>query len=119
MIDKSVFGAGVSVSVAKLLPGVGSVCPDPAVTVAVFARSPVAAALTVPLTVMVTKLPLPALILTPVNDTVLPPGLTLVPQTAVPLATQLVVTPVIAAGTVSATLAPMAFVGPALPTTMA
>jgi hypothetical protein len=47
-------GATVSVSVAELFPGVGSVTPAGTETVAVLARVPVAAALTVPLTVKVT-----------------------------------------------------------------
>ena len=115
-MPRFVTNAGVSVSVAESLPGVGSVCPAPAVTVAVFTRLPVAAGLTVPLIVMVRKLPAPALMFTPVNDTALPAD-ALVPQLAVPLATQFAVTPVIFAGTVSATLAPVAFPGPALLTT--
>ena len=41
MIDKSADGAGVSVSVAVLLPGVGSVVPLGTLTVAVFTRLPV------------------------------------------------------------------------------
>ncbi len=44
-------GTTVSVSVALLLPGVGSVAPPGAVTVAVFERLPVAAALIVAETV--------------------------------------------------------------------
>ena len=41
-----------------------------------------------------------------------------VPQLAVPLATQLMVVPVIDAGIASATFAPMAFEGPAFETTI-
>ena len=85
---------------------------------AVLTRLPMAPALTVPFTVMVTKLVEPLLMPMPVKDTALPFEV-LVPQLAVPEATQLALTPVIAAGTVSATLAPTAFEGPLLPTTMA
>ena len=116
-MPRFVCGAGVSVSVAELLPGVGSVCPPPAVTVAVFTRSPVALGLTVPLTVMVRKLPAPVLMFTPVKDTALPTE-ALAPQLAVPVATQFAVTPVMFAGTASATLAPVAFDGPVLLTTI-
>ena len=49
--ERSAEAAIVSLSVAELLPGVGSVTPAGAVTVAVFERVPEAAADTVPLTV--------------------------------------------------------------------
>ena len=44
VIDRSALAPSVSVSVAELLPGVGSVTPAGAVTVAVFDSVPVAAA---------------------------------------------------------------------------
>src|SRR6185369_17716884 len=98
----------VSESVAELLPGVGSVTPAGAVTVAVFVRVPVAAALMLADTVYVTlppdgrftvvslMLPLPLAVQVP------PPAPTQV-QVAVRLA-----------GKVSATVTPLAFEGPAL-----
>ena len=57
MIDRSAVGVNVSVSVAELFAGVGSVVPEGGVTVAVLTRVPVAAALTVPVTVNVTEPP--------------------------------------------------------------
>lgn len=45
MIERSAVGERVSVSVALLFAGVGSVIPAPAVTVAVFVKDPVADAL--------------------------------------------------------------------------
>ena len=51
VIERSAVGLRVSVSVAVLLPGVGSVMPPGAVTVAVLARVPVAVAETVAFTV--------------------------------------------------------------------
>ena len=51
VIDRSAVGLRVSVSVAELLPGVGSVTPPGAVTVAVFASVPVAVAESVAVTV--------------------------------------------------------------------
>jgi hypothetical protein len=51
VIERSAVGLSVSVSVAELLPGVGSVTPPGAVTVAVFERVPVAVAETVAVTV--------------------------------------------------------------------
>ena len=50
-IDRSAVGVKVSVSVAELLPGVGSVYPDGTETLAVLAIEPVAEAETVPVTV--------------------------------------------------------------------
>ena len=44
VIDRSALAASVSLSVAELLPGVGSVTPPGAVTVAVLLKLPVAAA---------------------------------------------------------------------------
>ena len=51
VIERSAVGLRVSVSVAELLPGVGSVMPPGAVTVAVLTRVPVAVAETVAVTV--------------------------------------------------------------------
>src|SRR5262245_28180732 len=51
VIARSACGVSVSVSVAELLPGVGSVTPAGAATVAVFDRVPVAAPLIDALTV--------------------------------------------------------------------
>ncbi len=51
VIVRSAVGLSVSVSVALLLPGVGSVTPAGAVTVAVLASVPVAVAETVAVTV--------------------------------------------------------------------
>ena len=42
VIDRSAAASGVSVSVAELLPGVGSVTPAGTLTVAVLTRLPVA-----------------------------------------------------------------------------
>ena len=53
MIARSAIGFAVSVSVALLLPGVGSVVPAGTVTVAVLTRLPVALADTVPVSVNV------------------------------------------------------------------
>ena len=53
MIDRSATRASVSVSVAELLPGVGSVVPIGTVTVAEFTSVPVAVEATVPVTVKV------------------------------------------------------------------
>src|SRR5438128_520189 len=114
---RSVSGFGVSVSVAVLLPGVGSVWPAPTVTVAVLTRLPIVAALIVPLTVMVSEFAAPAAMLTLVNERALPAE-PFVPQLAEPLATQVIVVPVIDAGIVSATETPVAFDGPLLLTTI-
>jgi len=53
VIDKSAVGTSVSVSVAVLLPGVGSVVPPGRATLAVFANDPVAPAEIVPVSVNV------------------------------------------------------------------
>src|SRR5262245_6940773 len=112
---RSAWGVSVSVSVALLLPGVGSVTPAGAVIVAVLTRVPVTAGLTWTVKVKVTvaltgrltvvaRAPLPAL-----GPATLPPPLLAV---AVQVA---LVTPV---GTESETLAPVTALGPALRTTM-
>ena len=74
-------------------------------------RSPVASGLTVPLTVSVIALPAPGATLAPVKLTALPEE-ALGPQLAMPVTTQVAVTPVIAGGTVSAMLKPFAADGP-------
>ena len=51
VIERSAWELSVSVSVAELFPGVGSVTPPGAATVAVFAIEPVAEAMTTPETV--------------------------------------------------------------------
>jgi hypothetical protein len=66
---------------------------------------------------MVRKFPAPAGILTPVKDKLLPAE-AFAPQVAVPLAAQLIVTPVIDAGITSTTPAPIAFEGPEFDTTI-
>src|SRR5438094_584566 len=55
---RSAVGVSVSVSVAVLLPGVGSVTPAGGATVTVIVRDPIAAATIVPLSVMLTLCPL-------------------------------------------------------------
>src|SRR5215471_8860408 len=96
-----------SVSVAELLPGVGSVTPAGAVTVAVLTRLPVAPALMVSVTVKVTEPPtgrLTVSLMAPVPDAApqVPP--------LVPAHVQLrAVTPV---GSGSATVAPVTALGP-------
>ncbi|HQP88359.1 MAG TPA: hypothetical protein PLL76_19085, partial [Thermoanaerobaculia bacterium] len=57
VIVRSAVGLSVSVSVALLLPGVESVTPAGAVTVAVLASVPVAVAETVAVTVYVAEAP--------------------------------------------------------------
>src|SRR5713101_5581264 len=61
VICRSATGAGVSVSVAELLPGVGSVVPAGDVTVAVLTRLPVAAESILAMTVKVAVPPTPRL----------------------------------------------------------
>jgi len=57
VICKSAVGVNASLSVAALLPGVGSVTPAGGVTVAVLTNVPVAQGLTAPVTTYVTVLP--------------------------------------------------------------
>src|SRR5215831_16611745 len=106
---------GVSVSVDVLLPGLLSVVPGGVVTVAVLVRLPVADDSTVPCTVKTTLLPAPAATLT-VAARLLPepeaPAVTAAP----PVVDEVQVTPVMFAGTVSATVAPTASLGPLLVT---
>ena len=117
VMERSVWALRVSVSVAVLLPGDGSTCPAPTMTVAELTRLPVLAEFTVPPTVTVKKLAAPAGRLMPVKSRLLPAD-AFVPQLAVPLATQLIVAPMMAAGMASVMLAPVAFAGPALETVM-
>src|SRR5437879_3358777 len=108
---------GVSVSVALLLVETGSVVPDGAVTVAVLTRSPVAEDRAVPLTVKMTELPAPAATLT-VALRLLPEPVAPLLTEAVPVVLDVQVTPVRVSGMESATLAPMASLGPLLVTVM-
>ena len=105
--DRSACGVSVSVSVAELLPGVGSVTPAAAVTVAVFESVPLALAEIVPVAVYVTEPPAGRLAV----SLILPePEAVHVPP---PAPTQVHVTPVIDAGNASAMMVPGASLGPA------
>src|SRR5204862_320052 len=104
---RSALAASVSLSVAELLPGVGSVTPAGAVTVEVLLRVPVAAAEIVQLAVYVTLPPegrLAESLMLPEPEAV---------QVPPPAPTQVQVQ-VSDAGKVSATVAPVALLGPAL-----
>ena len=108
VIERSADGLRVSVSVAVLLPGVGSVVPVGAAMVAVFAKVPVAEALTVAVSVYVAVAPsgrLMVSVMLPVPDAA---------QVAPGDGTQVQVAPVSVAGRVSVMVAPAAFDGPAL-----
>src|SRR3954465_1175718 len=108
---RSALRPSVSLSVAELLPGVGSVTPAGAVTVAVFESVPVAAAETEQLAVNVTLPPLGRLtlpLMLPEPDAV---------QVPPPAPTQVQVQ-VSEAGKVSATVAAVALLGPALEAVM-
>src|SRR5438046_2359577 len=107
----------VSVSVALLLAVLGSVVPDGAVTVAVLLRKPLAEDTTVPVTVKTTELPAPAAMVTVAARLLSEPVAPLL-TVALPLVLDVQVTPVRAAGMVSATVAPTASLGPALVTVM-
>src|SRR5437868_6669958 len=109
--------AGVSVSVAVLLPGVGSVVPAGGVTTAVLTRLPVAAAEAVPVTVKVTELPAPAAMFT-VAARLLPEPVAPAVTEAVPVVLEVQVTPVKVAGIVSAMVAPVTLLGPVFVTVM-
>src|SRR5258706_533398 len=106
-------GVMVSVSVALLLPGVGSVTPAGALTVAVFATLPVAPAPMLAMTVYVIVLPTGRLTV----SLILPLPLAVKPD-APPLATAVNVSLVTAAGRTSPTLAPVTLLGPLLVTTI-
>src|SRR5437764_216425 len=112
---RSATRAGVSVSVELLLPGLLSVVPGGAATVAVLTRSPVADDLAVPLTVKTTELPAPAAMLT-VAARLLPEPVAPAVTEALPVVLELQVTPVSPAGMLSAMVAPTALLGPVLVT---
>ena len=99
VIDRFAVGTNVSVSVAELLPGVGSVTPAGGATVAVLTRLPVADADTVPVTVNVTDAPTGRF-----TDALMLP-LPLAGHVPPPLPAHVHVTPLNAAGMVSATVA--------------
>lgn len=108
VIDRSAVGFKVSVSVAELFAGVGSVTPPGAATVAVLTRLPVADAEIVAETVNVAEPP------TGRSTEALMSPLPLAGQAAPLLAEHVQVTPVSAAGIVSATVAAVTADGPAL-----
>src|SRR3989442_135031 len=112
-MERSAVGVRVSVSVAELLPGVGSVAPPGAVTVAVFAREPVAIAATVALTVNVAIPPTGRLTVVPMSP--LPEAEPHEPPAEPP---QVQLTPVRVAGMVSVTVAPVTELGPAFEATL-
>ena len=103
----------LSVSVALLLPGTGSVVPTGGVTVAVFTNVPTAVDATLATTLKV-AVPLTARLTVVLRLPVPLAALQLEP----PVATQLQLALVMAAGKVSATVAPVTALGPALVTTM-
>lgn len=106
VIERSADAPSVSVSVAELLPGVGSVTPPGAVTVAVLLSVPLAAAEMVQLAVYVVLPPagrLIASLILPLPDAVQVP-----PPAPVQVHVQ-----VSDAGNVSATVDPGALLGPA------
>ena len=106
---RSAWAPSVSVSVAELLPGVGSVVPPGTAALAVFTSEPVAEAETVPDTTYVATAP-------EFSETVVEiefPEPDAAPHEPVPVVIEQVqVTPVTAAGTVSDTVAPATFDGP-------
>ena len=112
VIDRSAVGMSVSVSVAELLPGVGSVTPAGAATVAVLTRLPVADALIVAVTVNVAEAP------TGRSTVALMLPLPLAGQVAPPVAEHVHVVPVRAAGMMSATVAAVTAEGPVLVATI-
>lgn len=116
---KSTAKIGVSVSVAVLFAGKGSVKPaPPGITIlAVLTKFPVAPAFTVPFMVIVIRSPAPAFTDIPVKETLFPP-LPFVPQLAVPLDAQLTDVILITAGTASVTRKPDALFGPLFVTTI-
>jgi hypothetical protein len=120
-IARSAAGVIVVVTDAvSLLVSPTSVVPSGGATVAVFVNSPVLDA--VPLTVIVTLLPIPALTSTSASDIAFPVPVALVPgkvtsQFATPFARQVHDTPVMFAGTTSVIVAPRTLDGPAFVTT--
>ena len=112
VITRSAVGVRVSVSVAVLFAGVGSVTPAPTETVAVLANEPVAPGATVPLTVNV------AVALTGRSTVALMLPLPDAGHAAPPVVVQVHVAPVSATGNVSVTLDAGAADGPALEATI-
>jgi hypothetical protein len=113
VIDKSAAGPTESVSVALLSLGFGSITPAGTVTVAAFAKLPVALGTTVPVTVKVTPPPagkVTGVLMLPLSDAA--------PQAPPEEPAQVQLTPLRAAGIVSTTVAPVAVLGPALETTI-
>ena len=113
VIPRSACGVRVSVSVAVLLPGVGSVVPPGGVTVAVLASVPVADAATLAVSVNVAvpagaRLTVALMLPEPLAGQVEP----------VPAATHVHVAPLNAAGNVSVTVAPVTNDGPPLVATI-
>src|SRR5204863_9961868 len=108
----SALGLSVSVSVALLLPGVGSVAPLGTATVAVLTSVPVAAAERVAVSVYVTLAPTGRLTVSamlPAPDAVhVPP----------PAPTHVQLAPLNTAGNVSVTVAPVTLLGPAFDATI-
>src|SRR6266436_4617242 len=112
VIERSACGVRVSVSVAELLLGFGSVVPPGAATVAVLLRLPVAEALIVPVSAYVTLPPTgrcTVSLMVPVP---------LAAQIPPPAPTQVQLTPERASGSVSDTMAPLAARGPAFDATI-
>src|SRR5260221_30968 len=114
MVGAAGFPMAVSLSVAELLLGAGSVVPDGTATSAVLVSAPVVPAPTVPVTVIVSVSPT---LSAPVVKLTLLPLLLLVPQLDVPDATHVTELTAMATGTLSVTVAPVTLLGPALLTT--
>ena len=115
-IDKSALALTLPAVLLPLLLKVGSVVPAGGVTEAEFTIVPVADALTEPVMVMVTLPPAGNVGTWPLTR--LPTTETLAGQTAPPSAFEHeALTPVIALGTVSLKIVPLAELGPALLTT--
>src|SRR5438132_557949 len=107
---RSATRAGVSVSVEVLLPGLLSVVPGGAATVAVLTRLLVADDWAVPVTVKITELPAPAAMLT-VAPRLLPEPVAPLLTEALPVVLEVQLTLIRLLGRVSATLAPTALLG--------
>ncbi len=112
VIDRSAVGVSVSVSVAELLPGVGSTVPPGRATVAVFDSVPVAPAVMVPVTVNV-AVPLGRRVTEELIEPDPEPG-----HDEPADAEHVHVTPVNAAGIVSVTVAAVIVEGPAFEATI-
>lgn len=113
VIPKSADGARVSLSVAELLDGFGSVIPPGAATVAVFTRVPRAVLATVAVTVMVAEPPDCRL-----TDVLMFPPPLGAPQLEPAVAVQVQIAFVRIAARLSVTLAEATALGPSLVTTM-